>query len=292
MSTVPPSSTSASSGGVPLPPGVTVAPGDRYVKLISHSMIFYWWPVWFLAFVMAGVTAVENHRLAIVPEMGTVTRDPTDGSFTMRFPEGKSTHSLDEAVRKAGSSEPAFPARVSGHAAPGAIFVVGLVLTIVITNVPLRGLWSFLVLIMILVVAMFITLLEGWDRVFRVLGNLHIHINMAGYLFIGVAVFVIWAVATFVFDRRSYIIFTPGQIRYCENIWDSVKVYPSAGAVLEKQRDDLFRHYIFGFFSGDLLVRVGHGSDRHEIKLPNILGLGFRLGKVEDMLRRVETVRE
>ena len=62
----------------------------------------------------------------------------------------------------------------------------------------------------------------------------------------------------------------------------------SAGVNLEKQRDDLFRHYILGFGSGDLIVRTS-GPDRHEIKWPNVLGIGWRLKTVEDMLRTVST---
>lgn len=272
----------------PTAPGVRGEARDNSVRLVSHSNLFYWWPVWFLSFLMATVTYFENNRLAIVPTGGTVTWDEVNRSYVMHFPQGTSTKSLNDAQRRAGSSEPAFPPRVSQQSWVGAVFIAGLLMTVVITNVPLRGLWSFLVLISLLVVVLLISLFGGWDRIFDFFGNLHIHMNMAAYLVIGVVVFIMWAVATFVFDQRSYIVFTPGQIRYCEHIWDAVKVFPAAGVVLEKQRDDLFRHYVLGFFSGDLIVRVGSGQDRQEIKLPNVLGLGFRLSKVEDMLRRVE----
>ena len=67
------------------------------------------------------------------------------------------------------------------------MFTVGLLLTIVITNIPLRGLWSFVTLILIVVLALFISLFpSGWDAIFDALAGLHIYINMAGYLFIGV----------------------------------------------------------------------------------------------------------
>ena len=282
------STTNPPSTFVPSVPGVRGETRDNSIKLVSHSNLFYWWPVWFLAFVMAAVTAAENNRLAVVPARGTVTWDDADKSYVLRFPEGATTRSLEDAARRAGSSEPAFGPRISEKDWVGPVFVAGLLVIIVATNVPLRGLWSFVVLISILVVVLLISLMGGWDRIFGWFANLHIHINMAGYLVIGTAVFIMWVVSTFVFDQRSYIIFTPGQIRYCEHIWDSVKVFPAAGAVIEKQRDDLFRHYVLGFFSGDLIVRVGQGADRHELKLPNVLGLGYKLSKVEDMLRRVE----
>lgn len=282
------STTNPPSTFVPSVPGVRGVTRENSVKLVSHSNLFYWWPVWLLSFVMAAVTAIDNTRLAVVPPRGIVTWDETEKAYVMRFPEGATTKSLEDAARRVNSTEPSFGPRITERDWCGPVFIAGLLVIVVATNVPLRGLWSFLVLISILVVVLLISLLGGWDRIFGWFANLHIHINMAGYLVIGVVVFIMWVVATFVFDQRSYIIFTPGQIRYCEHIWDSVKVFPAAGVVLEKQRDDLFRHYVLGFFSGDLIVRAGHGADRHELKLPNVLGLGFRLQKVEDMLRRVE----
>ena len=170
----------------------------------------------------------------------------------------------------------------------GSVFGVILILTIIITNIPLRGLWSFLVLIMIAVIALLITVFDAWDGVLALMGGLHIHINLAGYIFIGTAVFIIWGLAVFVFDRRSYIIFTPGQIRYCEHIGASVETYSPFGVSLIKQRDDLFRHYILGFGSGDLILKLGR--DKHQdIRLPNVLGIGWRLPKVERILATMAT---
>lgn len=283
MSTTPPSVGGAPSGVAPAKPRPTE------VKLISHSNLFYWWPVWALAFFMAIWTWVEDHRLAILPS-GAKVKNEGGGIFTMSLGDKPETASLETAVRNSaqGVTEPAFRPRVSQQAWLGAVFVIGLILTIAITNVPLRGLWSFVAIILIVVLALFISLLKEWDRIFEWLGNLHIYINMAGYLFIGTAVFTLWALATFVFDRRSYIIFTPGQIRVCEHIGAAVKVYDTIGIHMEKQRDDLFRHLILGFGSGDLIVRTS-GAERSEIKLPNILGVGWRIQTVEDMLRERST---
>jgi hypothetical protein len=233
---------------------------------------------------------VENHRLAIVPAGGRVNKDERLNTFTMVFPAGKTTKSLEAAVRNADSNEAAFKPRISQDAWLGAVFTVGLLLTIAITNIPLRGLWSFITLIMIVVIALFISLFPGgWDAIFDSLAGLHIHINMAGYLVIGVCVFALWALATFIFDRRSYVIFTPGQIKVCEHIGAAVKTYDAYGIHMEKQRDDLFRHYILGFGSGDLIIMTS-GAEKHEIRLPNVLGIGWRLRSVEDMLRERATV--
>ena len=268
------------------------------VKLVSHSLLFYWWPVPLLAFFMAAWTFVENNRLAVVPAGTRVTRiDDKDrpNTIEMVFPKDiKRTPILesiavsDEKVKQDLKDEPVFRTRVSSKSWPGGVFITGLILTILVTNVPLRGLWSFLVIVMVIMVALALALFDLWDKIFELLGNLHIYINMAGYLTIGILTGLIWALATFLFDRRSYVIFTPGQIRVCEHIGDSVQNYNTNSVSLEKQRDDLFRHYIYGLGSGDLIIKIA-GAERREVRLPNVAFLGLRLGKVEDMLRTVAT---
>ncbi len=289
-----------------VPPGATVAPAgtpptraSNEIKLISHSNLYYWWPVWVLAFFMAAWTYFENNRLAIVPAHGTLTpigdrtgkfnleystnaKDPNTGSPIFSNP------SLDKSAFDSERKQEPFLPRISANSALGSLFVVVLILTIIITNVPLRGLWSFLVLMAIFLLALIISLFGWWEKILENVGDLHIHINMAGYLTIGCAVFALWALATWVFDRRAYVIFTPGQIKVCEHIGDAVQTYPTMGISMEKQRDDLFRHYILGFGSGDLILKLPSGEKR-EIRLPNVLGIGWRLKTVEDMLRTMST---
>ncbi len=277
MSTVPPSI-----------PTIPPASSNREeIKLISHSNLFYWWPVWASALFLAAWTAAEGHRMAIVPSGTSVSVDAIAGTYTIKVPPGQTTRSLEDAVRVSGTSEPTFRPRVSQQSWLGALFMVVLLVTIFVTNVPLRGLWTFLSLALVVVLALFLSLLKLWDVIFDRIAALHIHINMAGYLFIGVVVFIMWAVSVFVFDRRTYIIFTPGQIRVCEHIGDSVMAYPTAGVTLEKLRDDIFRHYILGFGSGDLVVKTGGGASR-EIRMPNVLGIGWQLKEVENVLASVK----
>src|ERR687883_312526 len=44
--------------------------GER-IKIVSHSDLFYWWPVWAVGFLMAFLTYQGGHRMAVVPD-GTV----------------------------------------------------------------------------------------------------------------------------------------------------------------------------------------------------------------------------
>lgn len=274
------------------PPGSAPAPtgGKREITLISHSMLFYWWPIWLLGFAFAIWTWKEDSRLAIVPPGAKVTRDADDArTYKIGVPKDATTDSLDAAAERTGD-DPPFRARVSHQPWMGPIFCVILLLTVIVTNVPLRGLWSFLVLLMIAIIALLITLVPGgWPQLLTALGDLHIYINMAGYLFIASVVFVLWAVSVFIFDQRTYIVVTPGQIQVCEHIGAAIRNYDTTGMVFEKQRDDLFRHWLLGFFSGDLIVKTS-GAERETIRLPNVLWIGWRLEEVQSLLREKATV--
>jgi len=272
-----------------------VARGPREIKLVSHSPIFYWWPIWLLGYVMALLTLMENHRLAILPPNTKVEvtkwaddarRVPTE--YKLEVPG--TSRQLERALTNAETGEPTFKARVSERAWMGPLYCVVLILTILITNVPLRGLWSFLVILLMVMLALVISLVPGgWEDLLGAFGNLHIYINMAGYLFIATTVLILWVVSVFIFDQRTYMVVTPGQIRVCEHIGASIRNFDTTGLSFEKQRDDMFRHWILGFFSGDLIVRTS-GAEKEEIRFPNVLWIGWRLEQVQEILRERATV--
>src|SRR5262245_8781861 len=116
MSTAP---TPAASGST-IPPGAP--PGRREITLISHSMLFYWWPIWLLGFIMALVTYIEDHRLAVVPNGATVAKvreDEKSTYYELGIMKGTETRSLTDAAERSkpvpGSDSRAavFPTRVS-----------------------------------------------------------------------------------------------------------------------------------------------------------------------------------
>lgn len=293
-SAVPPGSTLQPKGAVEKKPGE--------IKLIGRSMLFYWWPVWVMAFVCAIWTLIEDNRLAVLPSGGTmeVTANVTDErgehpkAFTYTLTDDKAKHLnygeqpvRDAVERSKDSSNPAWPTRVSRHPLLGVIFVLTLLVVIFTTNVPLRGLWSFVVVLLVALVIVIISLIHGaWDKIFNVLAGFLVYINLATYLLIGGAVFALWAIAFFIFDRRQFVIFSPGQIRVCEHIGDAVEAYSTVGVQLTKQRDDPFRHLLLGFGSSDLIIKFASG-DRREVRISNILGLNFNMAQVEDMIRTV-----
>ena len=275
------------------PPSAT-AP-KREITLISHSMLFYWWPIWVFGYIFAAITYFENTRLAHVPPdskvmVDTARSDEKTTAYTLVV-KNPPTRALDNAVRatETPGGGDSFKTRVSEKTWLGPVFCAVLLLTIIITNVPLRGLWSFLVILLLCVLALLITLVGGWDDLLSALGHLHVYINMAGYLFIATAVLVLWFVSVFIFDRRTYMVVTPGTIRVCEHIGASIRNFDTMGMSFEKQRDDLFRHWLLGFFSGDLIVRTA-GAERETIRLPNVLWISWRLEEVQALLREKATV--
>ena len=87
-----------------------------------------------------------------------------------------------------------------------------------------------------------------------------------------------------------YIVFSPGQFRVKQEIGGGEHTYDTIGMVVEKQRNDLFRHWILGLGSGDLIVRTSGAQNQH-FDLPNVLFIGSKLKQIEDLLREKEVVR-
>ena len=111
-----------------------------------------------------------------------------------------------------------------------------------------------------------------------------IRINAAGYLCIGVPLFVAWLAVVLVYDRQHYVIFGLGQIRYVVEIGDSEVAAQADGAVVEKKRSDAFRHWVLGMGAGDLIIRVG-GRSGLAVELKNVLNIRRKLVVIDRLLR-------
>src|SRR5690348_1664548 len=62
----------------PLPPAPGATP--QQIKVVSHSMLLYWWPVWFFGFVFALITFIDNKRMVIVDQESSMeVRKNPDG---------------------------------------------------------------------------------------------------------------------------------------------------------------------------------------------------------------------
>src|SRR5262249_30306376 len=150
--------------------------------------------------------------------------------------------------------------RVASRSGYGVVFAVVMLLVIFITNVPIRGLWSLVVIIIILLGTIILALAGWWDDILEAAGHSHVYINAFGYLAIAVPLLVLWLVVVAFFDRRTYMVFVPGQMRVRQEIGSGEVACDTVGMVVAKRRSDLFRHWLLGLGSGDLVVKAAGAS--------------------------------
>lgn len=281
----------------------TVGTELQGIKIVSHSNLFYWWPVWAVGFVMALLTRVDQSLMAIVPPNTKAFRNAHveaqenpgqkviyDSVDVLVAPKGTHLHPANADLPP---DQPYL--HVATNKSYGVLYAVVLLLCIVITNVPLRGLWSVVVIVLVVLLSVIFALatFEGrtyWEHILDTLFRMHIHINALGYLLISVALFVIWLVTLLFFDPQIYMVFTPGQLRVRQEIGGGEAAYDTAGMVIQKQRNDLFRHWILGLGSGDLIVNTS-GATAHHFDLPNVLFVGYKVRQIETMLREKPVVQ-
>jgi hypothetical protein len=277
-----------SSATQPIAPSVDNRPQELVV--VSHSPLFYWWPVWAVGFMMAGLTYWNGYQVAFVPP-GTVAQRGTrvegfDGPRDVLIaPAGRALPVESESDEL---KQPRLLMVASNN--PGIIWALTLCLVIVTSNVPLRGMWSLLTIMVVGFTTILLAILGLWDPILRAIQVIDIHITAFSYLSISLFLFVVWLVTFLLFDRMAYAVFTRGQLRVRVAISHGETVYDTRGMVVERHRDDLFRHWLLGFGSGDLTVRTS-GSNGQQLQLPNVLGIGRKLALIHTMLQEREVVR-
>jgi len=296
MSTAPPAPVAA--------PATSAGPPD--VTVVSHSTLFYWWPVWAVGFIMALITYIDGTLLVVAPAgskratiPATVQPEYVD-PYSEKVPEVNKIHPANDKyhvlviketeqsveAREKAKDKVADPRlHISRKKSLGVIFCIVLLLVVVITNVPLRGLWSVIVIGLIVALSIIFALAGWWDAIFAALTALDIRINMGGYLTLSIALLVAWLATFLFFDRQTYIVFQAGQFKVCTEIGGGEKVYDTVGLTLERQRGDIFRHYVLGLGSGDLIVKTS-GAQAHHFDLPNVLFINRKVQMIEDLLRR------
>ena len=156
-------------------PGLAPSAKERdEVMIVSHSNIFYWWPVWAVGFLMAGLTAIDGHRMAVVPAGSqsyygldiTLPKGEQVKRDAIVLPE--KTHLEANDPSKGVDSGPEEPhLMIARSRSYGVLFLTVLILVIVITNVPLRGMWSVVVIITVILLAIIFALAEWWETILR-----------------------------------------------------------------------------------------------------------------------------
>jgi hypothetical protein len=256
--------------------------------IIGHSLLFYWWPVWAVGFLMAGITYAGGTYMAIVPGGTAAVKgrevQGVDGPRDVLVLPAGQTLPLDE---HGVVEQPVL--RVAQSNNLGSIFVTVLFLVILITNVRLSGVRALVLIIIILLISVTFALLGIWDIIFRLGGSSDIHITGTGYLCMTVPLFLLWLGVFLFYDRMNYATFSRGQFTIHHTFGAGATTYEVQGLSLEKKRDDLFRHWLLGFGSGDLVIRTG-GVNARTIELSNVLFVGYKLVTAQRLLQERQVV--
>src|SRR5205085_12052048 len=132
---------------------------------------------------------------------------------------------------------------VSSNNSLGVLFVATLLVVALASTILLRGLVSMIALLVMIAAVVIFALLGWWNDILLFLGGLDIRMNAAGYLAVAVPLFLAWLAVVCLYDRAVYVLVTPGQIRYVLEVGDSEMAVQTEGAIVEKKRNDVFRHW-------------------------------------------------
>ena len=215
------------------------------LRIYSHSTFFYWWPVWLTGYIMAAITRLDGQHL----QLGDT------GIWVWMHPSKNL----------------------------GVLFTLLFFLVILITNVSLRGLASVVALLAAAFGALLLAYFGWWEEVLNWMGRVAIYMNMGFYVFFSSLVFLVWAFSVFGYDRFSYWRVTPGQLTHDQVIGGAQKSYDTRGMVFEKHRQDLFRHWILGFGSGDIQIATT-GARRETFSIPNVIFVDAKISHIQKMI--------
>jgi hypothetical protein len=258
---------------------------DAPIRVYGHTNLFYWWPVWVVGLLLAAMTYADGHVMAVVPDGTTVEKATPVGEASrdaLVVPPGQS---LPPQPRAGEDQQPHL--RVAASNNYGVVFVFTLLLVVTVTNITVRGLASIIVIAALIIVALVLVQLDLWTPIFRYFGGLDIRMNAGGYMAIALPLLLIWLFSFFVYDRYSYIVVTHGQVLVRQAIGDGEIAVDTTALMLEKRRNDFFRHWMLGFGAGDLHIKTG-GAANLDFELNNVLFIGTKIARIQEKLREKE----
>jgi hypothetical protein len=265
-------------------PTATQGPSPQVltIRVVSHTTLIYWWPVWLVGLVLAALTYADGGRLAVVPPGTTVKELPGNKVYELTVTSQPSP-SLESAAANTAKGQEAFSVRTATNKNYGIVYVAVVLLVIFGSNVPLRGLASVIAILAILFVIVLFAYLDWWTPIFDYVGGLHIEISLAGYLVPSVVLLVLWLATLLFYDPMRYMVFSPGQLVVHKEIGDLREVFDTTQVEAEKRRTDLFRHWVLGFGAGDLIIKVP--SQSLQIELPNVLFVDRRVAEIANLMK-------
>ena len=164
----------------------------------------------------------------------------------------------------------------------GQTFVFVLVFVIFSTTVKLRGANSVILGLLLAIGGILLAMANLSGPVAAFIGGLDIRMSPAFYWFVGITVFLMWALMIFGFDKVKFYEIAPGQVR--ERVfWGSGdRAESGANARCRYLKDDFLRHRMLGLVvTGDIEITLGDGEVWY---LHNVLFAKEKANRINELI--------
>lgn len=214
------------------------------IRIYGHSRIFYWWPVWAYGLFAAVVTYLRGGTVAL----REVQNAPLDQSSAL-----------------------------------GLGFVAVLFLTIFVTNVHLKGVYSLLVVAIVAFFTVLLAWLGWWDDIAEFIPQLSVHMNLGFYLVFTTLLLLLWLTMFAFVDRLHYWLVRPGQMTEEHLIGNRTRSYDTNNILFEKEAEDVFRHKLIGLGAGDLTL-ITAGARTETLRIENVLFVDRKVNAIQRLV--------
>lgn len=224
-------------------------PKVRDLRVYQHSNLAYWWAVWMYGFICAGITYLQGVGIR------------------------------ELAARSEGAEKV-----ILFHPSPwlGLSFIALILFVVVFTNVRARGVYSVVLLLLTAAAVWSVQKIPGIQTAYGWVNLLRVHLNLAFYLTFSVLLMGIWLFVIFLVDRFTWWRFSPGQVIEEHRVGQATgHAFNTEGMIIQRLPDDLFRHRVLGFGTGDFVVKPASG-DTFEIH--NVWRANKKQRLLEDMI--------
>ncbi len=169
------------------------------------------------------------------------------------------------------------PARVQGLT-----FVFTLLFVIFSTTVRLRGANSVIFGLILAIGGILLAMGNMFEPVAKLLGQMDITMSPTFYLFMGLALFLMWALMIFAFDKVKYYEIAPGQVRQRMFWGGGDRAESGSNARCQYRADDFLRHRMLGFVvTGDIEITLASGEVWY---LHNVLFAKRKASQINDLI--------
>jgi|GEM_PF-1959436 len=213
------------------------------LKVYAHSPIIYWWPIWALGMLF--------------------------GFISMFLPD------------TVGTADGAGPVSTAALV-QGQTFVFVLVFVIFSTTVKLRGANSVILGLILAIGVILLFMANMFGPIASYIAGLEIYMSPSFYWFVGITVFVMWAVMVFGFDKVKFYEIAPGQVRERVYWGSGDRAESGANARCRYLKDDFLRHRMLGGnLLGDIEITLADGEVWY---LHNVLFAKTRADRINELI--------